>query len=81
MIYGVLFAKQYFDRIWPAILIRARSRPGQRAHDSKCLNEVYKAYVINLSSYKSYQVKSKKLINVKKTQKEKKRKNKIFLLY
>ena len=31
--------------IWPAILYLAR------AHDSKCLNEVYKAYVINNTSY------------------------------
>ena len=48
---------QYFDHIWPAILYRAWSCAGQHAHDSKCLNDVYKAYRINLILYKKFLVK------------------------
>ena len=49
--------EQYFDHIRPAILYRAQSCAGQRAHDSKSLNEVYKAYIINHISYKGFLVK------------------------
>ena len=52
----VIFA-QYFDHIWPAILYRAWSCAGQRAHDSKCLNDVYEAYRINHILYKKFLVK------------------------
>ena len=52
----VIFA-QYFDHIWPAISYRAWSCAGQRAHDSKCLNDVYKAYRVNHILYKKFLVK------------------------
>ena len=52
----VIFA-QYFDHIWPAILYRAWSCAGQRAHDSKCLNDFYEAYRINHILYKKFLVK------------------------
>ena len=61
--FGALWAvrcvifQRHFDHIWPAILYRTRSRTGQRAHDSKCLNEVYKAYVIIHISNKKFLVK------------------------
>ena len=48
---------QNFDHTWPAILYRAQSCAGQRAHDSKCLNEVYKAYITNHILYKKILVK------------------------
>ena len=50
---------QYFDHIWPAILYRAWSCAGQCAHDSKCLNEVYRAYRIDYILYKTFLVNPK----------------------
>ena len=47
-----LILERYFGHILPVILYLARARAGQRAHYSKCLNEVYKVYVINHNSYK-----------------------------
>ena len=44
---GVLFSSgilTIFDR--PFYVYSVRSRTGQRAHDSKCFNEVYKAFYI-----------------------------------
>ena len=49
----MLFFAQYFDHI----LYRAWSRAGHREHDSKCLNEVYKAYRMNHIIYKQFLVK------------------------
>ena len=51
------FFAQYFYHIWPAILYCKRSCAGQRVHDSKCLNEVYKAYIINHILHKKLLVK------------------------
>ena len=53
---SVIFS-HYFDHIWPAILYRAQSFASQRAHDSKCFNEVYKSYIINHILNKKFSVK------------------------
>ena len=39
--------ERYSGHILPAVLYHARARTGWRAHDSKCLNEVYISYIIN----------------------------------
>ena len=49
-----VFSYIILTNIWPAILYRAQSCASQRAHDSKCLNEVYKAYMINYIFYKKF---------------------------
>ena len=49
-----LISERYFGQILPAILYLARARAGQRAHYSKCLNEVYKAYIIKHILYKKF---------------------------
>ena len=56
----VFFFMQNFDHIWPAILYHAQSCAGQCAHDSKCLNEIYKAYMINncLEVFRKFLVKT-----------------------
>ena len=46
--------ERYFGQVLLVILYLARARASQRAHHSKCLNEVYKAYIINHISYKKF---------------------------
>ena len=43
-----------FCHVLPVILNFAWARAGQRANYSKCLNEVYRAYLINHISYKKF---------------------------
>ena len=52
---GVLFLVVCY--ILTGHFIFARSCTSQRAHDSKCLNKVYKAYIINHISYTKFLVK------------------------
>ena len=47
-----LISERNFGHVLPVILYLARARAGQQAHYSKCLNEVYIAYIINHISYK-----------------------------
>ena len=49
-----IICEQYFDHVWRVILYLT-CRAGQPAHDSKCVNKVYKAYMINGISYKKSQ--------------------------
>ena len=49
-----LISERYLGHVLPVILYLSRARVGQRAHYFECLNEVYKAYIINNFSYKKF---------------------------